>query len=118
MGSPAGTSAAAESVKASRPSPTSWRIMADVSVLLMLAKANAVSGVTGRFAATSARPETPVQLVPSGSRIVAETPGIASVLRALSSVAWRRARSTDAASGADDGPGRAGSGTDEPAAPG
>src|SRR5262245_35787978 len=110
IGRPAGTSAAAESVSANRPSSTSWMITADVSVLLTLAKAKAVSGVTGWFFATFARPETPVQLVPSGRRTVAETPGIASVLRALSRVAWKRAWSEAAFGTAeDDGPGRAGS---------
>jgi hypothetical protein len=56
----------------------------------MLAKAKAVSGVTGVFVATSARPETPVQLVPSGNRIVTEAPGIAFFARSRSSVDWSR----------------------------
>src|SRR2546423_2798498 len=55
----------------------------------MLPTANAVSGVTGVPALTFARPLTPRQLDPSGKRIVADTPGIASRARSRSSAAWR-----------------------------
>jgi hypothetical protein len=58
----------------------------------MLAKANAVVGFTGVRVATSARPLTPVQLEPSGKRIVTDTPGIASFTRTRSSVAWSAVR--------------------------
>ena len=47
-----------------------------------------MSGVTGPFAATSARPEAPIQLRPSAQRIATDTPGIASS-RSEVSVAWR-----------------------------
>src|SRR5258706_15270673 len=63
---------------------------AEVNVLLTLAKANAVSGATATPARTSASPLTPVQLVPSGNRIVAEIPGIPSRPRRRSRVDWRR----------------------------
>ena len=85
-----GRRVAAESVSRSRPSSTSWRMSAEVNVLLTLAKANAVSGVTFVPAATSASPLTPVHVVPSGRRIVADTPGIASLTRIRSSAAWSR----------------------------
>ena len=57
------------------PSSARARISAAVKVLLTLAIANAVDGVTGVFFATSARPLTPSQELPSGKRIVTEMPG-------------------------------------------
>ena len=48
---------------------------AAVNVLLMLAIANEVDGVTGVFVATSATPLTPSHALPSGNRIVTEMPG-------------------------------------------
>src|SRR5437879_11987450 len=88
-----GSRAAAESERRIRPSAASWTISADVNVLLMLANANAVAGRTGVRLAMSARPLTPVQLDPSGNRIVTEAPGIASFVRVRSRVAWSRASS-------------------------
>ena len=64
----------------------------------MLAKANAVSGVAGVFVATSANPDAPDQLVPSGNRTVADRPGMASFVRARSMVAWSRRSSAARAS--------------------
>ena len=48
---------------------------APVNVLLTLAIANEVEGVTGRLALTSAIPLTPSHELPSGKRIVTEMPG-------------------------------------------
>ena len=56
----------------------------------MLPTAKAVSSATGTLRATSARPLTPVQLVPSRKTIVAETPGIPRRARRRSSWAWSR----------------------------
>src|SRR6266550_5793833 len=89
-----GRSVTARSFSRRRPSATSWTISADVNVLLMLANAKAVDGFTGTRADTSARPLTPVQLVPSGNRIVVETPGIPSRVLTRSRVAWSRAWSS------------------------
>src|SRR3954467_9152617 len=47
----------------------------------MLPTANGVSGVTGRRAATSASPDVPVHIVPSGNWIAAEAPGMPSFAR-------------------------------------
>src|SRR4051812_35455707 len=58
------------------------------NVLLMLPTANAVSGATGDFDATTARPLTPVHDVPSGNMTVADTPGMPAFLRNRSSDAW------------------------------
>src|SRR4029079_5707580 len=56
----------------------------------MLPTAKAVSSATGTLRATSARPLTPVQLVPSRKTIVAETPGIPRRARRRSSGACSR----------------------------
>src|SRR5689334_943264 len=56
----------------------------------MLPTANAVPSTTGTLRATSARPLTPVQLVPSRKTIVADTPGIPRRVRRRSSWAWSR----------------------------
>src|SRR4029079_14173709 len=56
----------------------------------MLPTAKAVSSATGTLRATSARPLTPVQLVPSRKTIVAETPGIPRRARRRSSWACSR----------------------------
>jgi hypothetical protein len=56
----------------------------------MLAAPNAVSGVIGVFVASSAKPLTPDQVVPSGKMIVAEIPGIACRPRSPARAASRR----------------------------
>src|SRR6188472_4037232 len=56
----------------------------------MLPTANAVPSATGTLRATSARPLTPVQLVPSRKTIVADTPGIPRRVRSRSSWTWSR----------------------------
>ncbi len=48
-----------------------------MNVLLTLATAKAVSGVTGDLVLRSAKPLDPRQTVPSGKRIATEMPGIA-----------------------------------------
>ena len=63
--------------RVSRPSSTSRMISAAVNVLDTLATENAVSAVTGRPAATSARPDRPRQTEPSAKTIATDTPGIA-----------------------------------------
>src|SRR6478672_11558467 len=98
IGRPAGSRFTAGSLSDSLPSSISWRITAEVKVLLMLAKANAVSGVAGVFDATRAKPDAPDQLVPSGNRTVADRPGMASFVRARSMDAWRRRSSAALAS--------------------
>src|SRR6478752_6352496 len=98
IGRPAGSRFTAGSLSDSLPSSISWRITAEVKVLLMLAKANAVSGVAGVFDATRAKPDAPDQLVPSGNRTVADRPGMASFVRARSIVAWSRRSSAARAS--------------------
>jgi hypothetical protein len=60
-----------------RPSSASDRINADVKVLLTLAMANPVDGVTRRFASTSASPLTPRHEDPSGMTMATDIPGIA-----------------------------------------
>ena len=57
------------------PSCARARTSAAVKVLLMLAIANVVDGVTGAFFATSARPLAPSHELPSGNRMVTEMPG-------------------------------------------
>ena len=48
---------------------------AAVNVLLTLAIANEVDGVTGVLATTLANPLTPCQALPSGNRMVTDMPG-------------------------------------------
>ena len=82
---------AAESVRLSRPSSTSWRIRADVNVLLdarvgegRVGADRGPGGDVGEAAAAG-----PARAV--GEDQVAETPGIASWVRMRSRAAWRRA---------------------------
>ena len=58
---------------------------AAVNVLVTLARANAVSGVTATLPRMSAMPLAPVQVVPSGKMTVTDTPGIANFARMRSS---------------------------------
>ncbi len=83
------------------PSSHSARISAEVNVLLTLATAKAVSGVTGVLVAMSAKPLAPRQTVPSGKRIAAEMPGIADLSRRWSRRAWRDAASAGEIAGPD-----------------
>jgi hypothetical protein len=65
---------------------------AEVNVFETLATGKAVSSVTFRFAAMSARPAAPCQTEPSANRIDAEIPGIPYFARMRSRRASRAAR--------------------------
>ena len=87
----AGRMLATEVPRWSLPSSHSARISAEVNVLLTLARAKAVSGVTFVSVAMSARPPDPRHTVPSGKRIAAEMPGMAERSRRRSRRDWRAA---------------------------
>ena len=71
-----GTYERTDASRSSRPSSARSRISAAVNVFETLATGKAVSSVTFRLAATSARPAAPRQMEPSANRIEAEMPGI------------------------------------------
>ena len=75
----------------SLPSATRPRMSAAVNVFETLAIENAVSAVTGRPLATSARPLAPCQADPSAKMIETEMPGIPFVVRRRSRRASRAA---------------------------
>ncbi len=90
----AGSSGATGWSSPSFPSPTNCRITEAVKVLEMEASAKPVPVVTGRLAATSARPEAPAHAAPLSQTMATETPGTCNAARTFSRAFWSCAART------------------------